>query len=296
MRSKEEKLMLVGDNPFHGISHLSQERVRSRGYNIADSKFAADIVSISIKNGANGFMFSVSGTTLDILKNLRNVTPSIDLYALVPYAYEYVRMATHAGGISGITTKLAKEIAFSNLKVGALGIKGIIKSDLEDIFKAYLSYEIWRITDAAGQNGRLRSVFLHEIITDMALALKLEWVFDSFIKFIKKRKIKPGFETRNYAYLVNQFKIWNINLSELLIAAPFNKVGFYMNPSRDACEKALLLNSYPNTIAMSILAAGYLKLPEAVEYISGLPNISGVVVGVSKEHHAHQTFDFLKNY
>ena len=27
---REEKVLLVGDNPFHGISHLSQERSRVR--------------------------------------------------------------------------------------------------------------------------------------------------------------------------------------------------------------------------------------------------------------------------
>jgi uncharacterized protein (DUF486 family) len=106
--------------------------------------------------------------------------------------------------------------------------------------------------------------------------------------------IKPGFETRNFAYLVNKFKEWNIDFSEITIATPFNKIGFQMNPSRTECEKALAQVPESNVIAMSVLAAGYLKLPEAIEYIRGLTNLKGVVIGVSKEHHANETFKFLE--
>ncbi len=67
MTSKTRKILLVGDNPFHGISHLSQERARDR----ATGESAAEkckIVRTAIENGADGFSFSVSDTTLSILK------------------------------------------------------------------------------------------------------------------------------------------------------------------------------------------------------------------------------------
>ena len=51
----------------------------------------------------------------------------------------------------------------------------------------------------------------------------------------------------------------------------------------------------PLVIAISVLAAGYLKLPEAVDYIAGLPNVKGVAVGVSKEEHARETFKLIKD-
>ena len=53
--NETQKLILVGDNPFHGISHLSQERARNRGENIIfPAEKAADIVMTSIRSGANG--------------------------------------------------------------------------------------------------------------------------------------------------------------------------------------------------------------------------------------------------
>jgi len=106
--------------------------------------------------------------------------------------------------------------------------------------------------------------------------------------------MKPGFETRNFVYLVNKFREWGLNLDDVTIATPFNKIGFQMNPSRTECEKALGNLPESTLIAMSILAAGYLKPPEAINYIRDLSNLKGVVVGVSKEKHARETFKLLK--
>jgi hypothetical protein len=93
---------------------------------------------------------------------------------------------------------------------------------------------------------------------------------------------------------VKKFREWNINLEETVIAAPFNKIGFQMNPSREECEKVLADMPKPNVLAISILAAGYLKPKEAIDYIANLPNIKGVAVGVSKESHAYETFKLIR--
>jgi hypothetical protein len=45
---------------------------------------------------------------------------------------------------------------------------------------------------------------------------------------------------------------------------------------------------------MSILAAGYLKPIQAIDYIANLEGISGLVVGVSAENQAIETFNLLR--
>ena len=238
-------------------------------------------------------MFSVSETTLSVLRIASKSIENFRIYAIVPYAYEYVRLSTKLG-LSGLARKLGKQIIFSgNIKAIFTGLKGISRINIEDLLKTYLLYEISRIKDSINKKQTLYSIFLHEIITDMALALQLDWLFSSYIEFMLQIKIKPGFETRNFAYLVNQFKEWNIDFSKITIVAPFNKVGFQMNPSKIECEKKLATLPESDIIAMSILAAGYLNLPEATEYLQKLPNIGSVVVGVSKEYHARETFQFL---
>lgn len=296
MSNERKKVLLVGDNPFHGISHLSQERARVRGDAITHAEYAAKLVMTSLEKGANGFMFSVSEITLSILRMIRETGGSerLRLYAIVPYAYEYVRLVTQIG-VLGLAKNFAKQIAVSgNVRAIAMGLKGVIRVDPVALMKTYLIYEISRIKSSAGKQANLDSVLLHEIITDMALALNLDWLFKSYVDFMLEVGIKPGFETRNFVYLVNKFMEWGINFRQVLIAAPFNKVGFQMSPSRTECEKALASVPESSIIAISILAAGYLKLPEAIEYLRNLSSLKGVAVGVSKEQHAYETFRVLR--
>jgi uncharacterized protein (DUF486 family) len=128
----------------------------------------------------------------------------------------------------------------------------------------------------------------------MALALDLKWFFASHMAFVKNFGVMPGFETRNFVFLVNKFKEWGIDLGEVVIAAPFNKIGFQMNPSQEDCEKALASLPKNNVIAISALAAGYLKPDEAIAYIKRLLNLKGVAIAVSKEYQARETFKLLE--
>lgn len=295
--SQGEIALLVGDNPFLGISHLSQNRARSRGNILDDPKNCAHLITVSIMNGANGFMFSVSDKNLSILEELseKRIIRDMNLYAIVPYAFEYVRLATQMGGFLGIAKKVAKEIALSgNLMAGLRGLKGAINADISSLMKAYLSYEISRIKSSVGKEANLRSILLHQAITDLALAFNLKLLFKSYTDFVSNHGMKPGFNTGNFPHLVKKLREWNINLDEVVIAAPFNKVGFQMNPSKEECEKVLVDFPEPTVIAISILAAGYLSPLEAINYIGTLPDIGGIVVGVSKEKHAYETFRLLR--
>jgi hypothetical protein len=297
MSDQREKVLLVGDNPFHGISHLSQERSRTRGVDSTLAGQAANLVIVARENGADGFMFSVSDQTLSILRKIneydRNV--SIDLYPIVPYMYEYIRMANRLGGVSGLAKKLAKDLITSgNLKAVGYGLDAAARADVTSLTKAYLAYEISRTKSSAGKQANLRSLLLHQAVTDMALALDMDWFFEAYIDFISNQGIIPGFNTGNFVYLANKFEAWGLGLGRMVIAAPFNKAGFQMNPSRTECEKILSGRS-SMVIAVSIFAAGYLNPSEAIDYIASLPNLKGVAVGVSKEKHARETFKLLED-
>ena len=70
MQMSKQLNLLVGDNPFHGISHLSQERARVRPTETSSKRrtYAANLVQLSLENGADGFMFSVDEATLSIVR------------------------------------------------------------------------------------------------------------------------------------------------------------------------------------------------------------------------------------
>lgn len=292
MNYTSRKTLLVGDNPFHGISHLSQERARARTGNVDSASDKADVVLTAIKNGADGFMFSVSDVTLSILKNIweQNEIEKVELYAIVPYTYEYVRIATQIG-TPALARKVAKQMAMSgNVRAVLGGLSAAVQMNPRSLLKTYLTYEISRIKSSTGRKAKLTSLLLHEVITDMGLALNLDWLFKSYVSYLSKRKIIPGFNTRNFPYLVRKFKEWGVDLEEIVIATQFNKAGFQMNPSREECEKALSSLPRPIVVAISVLAAGYFKPPEAADYLAGLENLKGVVAGVSTVNQARETF------
>ena len=296
MNKPNEKLLLVGDNPFHNISHLSQERARTRTEDPSDPTYAASLIATSLENSANGFTFSISETTLSILTELetQNILDGLHLYPIVPYAFEYVRLATQLGGISGLVKKLGVDLVKSkNMKAIGFGLRGTLTADPVLMMKTYLAYEISRVKSVT-RKALLDSVLLHQLITDMALALNLDWVFKEYVNFMSKQKITPGFNTGNFPFLVNKFNEWNIDMRKIVVAAPFNKVGFQMTPSIEECESALKIMPEPAVIAISILAAGYIPPKEAADYLATLPNIKGIAVGVSKEKHAKETFKLFK--
>jgi hypothetical protein len=290
-------LILVGDNPFHGVSHLSQERARVRGDAVTNPEYAADLAVTSLKNGADGFMFSVTEKTLFVLKMIsrRIQNRHLRLYAIIPAAYEYVRLAGQKG-MSGLAKNFAKQILTSGNTSAVIScLRGIARTDLASLMKSYVQYEVFRIKSSSGRQIKLDSMFLHEIVTDICLALDLKWLITLYMDFMSGLGIKPGFETRNFAFLVNKFREWNIDFRKIVIAAPFNKVGFQMSPSRAECEQALRSLPEPNVIAISVLAGGYLDLLSAMMYLKSLPNLKGVAVGISNKEHACETFKFLRD-
>jgi hypothetical protein len=190
-----------------------------------------------------------------------------------------------------LVKKVAKQIAVSG-NVGALlgGLSAVVQMNPKSLLKTYLTYEISRIKSSAGGKAKLTSVLLHEVITDMGLALNFDWLFRSYISYLYEREVTPGFNTRNFPYLVRKFKEWGIDTDEIVIATQFNKAGFQMNPSREECEKVLSSLSRPIVVAISVLAAGYFKPSEAADYIASHENLKGIVVGVSTEKQARETF------
>ncbi len=292
------KLLLVGDNPFQGISHLSQERARSRGETIVSpADKAADVILTSLENGADGFSFSVSELTLSILKTLRERKriDQVSLYPMVPYAFEYVRVATQTG-TPGLVKRFAKQVTLSgDIKAILEGSWAVARMNPEGFTKTYLAYELSRIRSSAGKQVRLASVFLNEVIGDMGLALGFDWLFRSFIDYLCKRGITPGFNTRNFPYLVRKFDEWGIELDETLIVTPFNKAGFQMNPSKEQCEMALANMSCPAVLAISVLAAGYYKPAMAIDYLVSLSNLKGLIVGAASEQQASETFRLFRD-
>ncbi|MBN1643762.1 MAG: hypothetical protein JW856_02940, partial [Dehalococcoidales bacterium] len=243
--------------------------------------------------GADGFMFSVSETTLEVIRNIHCSGSNLRYYAIVPAAGDYVRLSSKFGMV-GLVRYVAKQVINSrDFSAIANGAKGILFNDTKALFKAYIRYEISRINSKMNKGHRLYSLMLHELVTEMAMALNMDWLVRTHVQYLSRLGIKPGFETRNFQYLVKKLRSWGIDTKNIVITAPFNKIGYQMNPSRIDCEQVLESVPQAEIIAMSVLGSGRVKLDEAKNYLNHLPNLHGAVIGVSSEKQAEETFEFF---
>jgi hypothetical protein len=292
----DKKIIMVGDNPFHGISHVSQEKAVLRGRDILVPEKAAEIVATALDNGADAFTFTVDDTILAILECLHSKKYHPPLYAFAPYSYEYVRLAVSLGGIPGLAKRVAGQIIRSrNFSAILHGTKGVLAVDPAEGYKAYICYEVGRIRAAAKVNNTLKCLLLHQVVTDMALALDMQWMVRAHIEVLTGLGIMPGLQTFNLPLLVQKMSEWNIDLEKVLIGVPFNAMGMQMNPSKVEAEKALQQIRYNNVLVYGVLAGGLLGLDDALHYINSLPNIMGIALGVSRKDQAVSTFNRFRN-
>ncbi len=291
------KELLIGDNAFIGVSHLSQARARERQESLGLEQAIA-VIETAFSSGASGFTFSTHPTNFRILEKLRDegrVNKGFDLYPVLPYTEGYVRIANEKG-TAGLIKETMSRMPLSG-KARAFIDTGIsaLTFDVAGLLKAYTNMELASYLNAKPKNAKLRAVLLHEVVTDLGLSFQAKDLFESYIDHVREDYgAKPGFVTRNFPKFVNFCETTGLPLKDVVVMTPFNRLGFQMNPSKQGCEESLRSLSSGAVIAVSILAGGYLRLGEAVEYLNTLSNISGVAVGISSRQHARDTFKALR--
>jgi hypothetical protein len=286
--------LLIGDNSFIGVSHLSQERARERIERL-DVRSIIQVIETALSSGATGYTFSTHPLNLHILEALRESRfDALDLYPVLPYAQGYVRLANERG-MRGLIDEFLSRLSLSEkLRATLQGGLSMLRSDLIGVIKAYLDVELAGYLNVKPKNARLRSVLLHEVVTDLCLGLQHINLLDAFASHIREKyQANPGFVTYNLVSLVNLFRKSSLALDDVVIMTPFNGIGYQMSSTVKSCEACLSTLNGTEVIAMSIMAGGYLNLDQALDYIKTLPTLSGVALGVSSKQHAQEGFTKL---
>ena len=283
------KHLLVGDNAFIGHSHLSHAMARQKALKLENNAIVR-VIEKAVSCGATGFTFSVHPTNFQILQNLvrsNQVGNGFEVYPVMPYAPAFVRTINEKGMLGLISEFLSHLSMKDRTKLIVQGSISSLTFDPVGVMLAYFDSELSRIPRPLN----IRSVLLHEVITDLGVSFRMVPMFESFIHHIRdKWHATPGFVTRNFPRFVDLFREMNQPFNDVVIMTPFNSIGYQMNPSRQSCEDSLSNMNDTIVIAMSMLAGGYTPLDQAVNYIRNLSNLSGAAIGVSSIDHAERTF------
>ena len=273
--------MLLGDNPFFGIDHLSQERARKRGE--ADFERVAAIMEYVGGRGVKRFAASTHPRLGRLVSRLKEAgLLKMELCPIFPYAQGYVERVTEKGAAGAVHDILSGVGAKTKIGAALGASAAYLRGDSAGMVRALADVELDSVRDA-----RCGTVFLHDVATDACLGLGLDRVIRVYVEHVRdKHGLRAGVVTKNFPLLAERLESWG--MGEIPVMTSFNPIGFQMNPSQKACEEALRPGS--EVIAMNALAGGFLGPDEAARYVSGL-GIGAVAVGMSTLEHARQTLD-----
>ena len=118
-------------------------------------------------------------------------------------------------------------------------------------------------------------VVLNASVTDFALILDNHRLLRDFVRLVSgTHGLTAALGTYNYGVLAERLAAWGVRPGA--IVAPFNPRGYLMNPSPEACERALKASDV-EVIASHIAVDGLIGRREALDHLRGLGIHRGIV-------------------
>jgi len=286
--------LLLGDNPFIGVSHLTQEKAREEsGEALLGNKIA--VFEAAVNGGATGFTFSTHESNLELLTYLsvhrKDLLEAMNYYILCPYVQSYVRRANIGG-----TPRLLRSTLAGMLRTGSVisdTLAALVSMKPERLAGLFINAEIAPYLDVLPRE-RVKAVLLHEIITDCLVAFDLIDLLKSLGNYVRKTmRYGFGLHTKNFGYF-HRLEVLTGICPEYIMTS-INPLGYMMAPSRQDVEKSLdHFGKESKVIAINILASGAVDLDEALKYICRHKDrIYAVTTASTKPHRILENFQRL---
>jgi hypothetical protein len=280
--------IILGDNQFFGINHMSQEKAQQLAEKFYDINNIFRVYDFAFDAGIRAVMLNSNDRATDICNHFienNGKYKDISWYPSIPYPHKYANTVAEKGILPAITEILFKNNSF----MGGLGsmVKGGKAVIGKDVFKMMQMLIDMEMKIFKGLN--IKVIFLQNIVTDLILGYGVKEVFVEYCEYINKRyNTIPGFITQNMPYLLIKLKEWGIK--EVVICASINKIGYLMSPDVESYAEAVRNNNPADyhIMAMSTLASGAIPAKDAYEFING-QNIQSVVFGASGKAHIEET-------
>lgn len=283
--------LILGDNQFFGINHMSQQKAQELAERFNDISKIVRAYHTAYDLGIRGFMLNSNDRAAEICDYLRanvNLFPELGMYASVPYPHKYANLVAEKGIIATLQEALAGRSAMSLLGLASSGLS-MLTGDMTKIMTTLVDVELSVFRDL-----NIKVVFLQNIVTDLLLGLALKDFFVAYSCHIRNKcNAIPGFLTMNIPRLAAFLE--SVGVKESVICGPVNKLGYLMSPDKAAYEEYFTHPpKYPVT-AMSIYASGAIPAEEAVAYVRQL-GIQSIVFGASSRDHMKQTIDLARSF
>jgi hypothetical protein len=274
--------LLLGDNQFFGINHLSEAKAREQSIRFQDISKVIAIIDSALDEGVNTFMCTTHERIETVCSHVKsNPTryANFAFYPCMPYAHKYANAVTEDGMIGALRRMLPQTGVLDAL---VRSTASIATKDIEGIGHLLIDAEMKMFH---GLNTPV--VFLQNVFVDFVLGMNMPAVFSMFAKHVRKRYgAEPGFITMNLPRLLGALE--EAEIENPIVCSNINKIGFRMCGGVEAYQQALLGQTF-RPIAMSVFASGALAPREALSWVLAQPNIQSIVFGASTHTHVVET-------
>lgn len=267
-------LLLLGDNQFFGINHMSEEKARAQAIRFQETSAIIDVIDIALDNGIRTLMCTTHERIAEVADHVRaNPERYADyrFYPCMPYAHKYANAVTDHGMLGALRQFLPEE---GLLNAALRGGKSLMNKDIEGIITLLVDAEMKMF-----QGLRTPVIFLQNVVVDLMLGLGFDEAFAIFDRHVRERYgAEPGFITMNLPMLLDTLD--RVGVVNPIVCANINEIGFRMSGGIEAYETALRERPF-RPVAMSVFASGAIAPQRALEWIHDHANVESIVFGAS---------------
>lgn len=278
--------VILGDNQFFGVDHLSDEKARQKEQKFRDTREIIKVIDAAYDVGVRTFMCTTYARIGDICDHIRANPSSYDgfkIYPCMPYAHKYANAVTEMGIAGTLKHYTSGEGIVNTLVKGGWAVLQ------RDAFKMMQLLVDTEMSMFKGMN--VGAIFLQNIVTDLFLGLGMYEFFYEFDKYVRsKYGAEPGYITMNLPMLANALE--QVDIHQPIICASMNKINFRVSGGMEAYER-IINEKEIRAMAMQVYAAGALRPREAIEYISKVKGVESILFGASTKDHIEETYNLI---
>ncbi len=281
--------LLLGDNQFFGVNHMSEEKARAQAMRFQDIDAVIDVLDTAYDEGIRTFMCTTHERIAEVCDHVRADPERYSEFTFfpgMPYAHKYANAVTEDGMVGALRRFLPDE---GLINATIRGGRSVARKDIEGLVTLLVDAEMKMF-----QGLRTPVIFLQNIVVDLLLGLGFNEAFAIFDRHVRERyNAEPGFFTMNLPMLLNALD--SAGVQNPIVCSNINKIGFRMSGGRDAYERALRERPF-RAIAMSVYASGAIPPREAIEWVCAQPNIEAIVFGASSRNNIRNTRELVDEY
>lgn len=266
--------LMLGDNQFFGINHMSEERARAQAITFQEDSAIIEVIDFAYYEGVRTLMCTTHDRVAALADHVRAHPARYEgfaFYPCMPYAHKYANAVSDEGLLGAVRRFLPEEGLLNAVTRGGRSLAG---KNMEGLVKLLIDAEM-----AMFRGLTTPVVFLQNVVVDLLLGLGFTDAFRFFADHVRNRYgAEPGFITMNLPMLAHALR--RAGVVNPTVCANINKIGFRMSGGHEAYADALEEGGF-RTVAMSVFASGAIPPREALEWVCAQPGIESIVFGAS---------------